>query len=89
MPTLPASSKPGEASGRTRRQSSTDKEALAALEENDVVEFMRGAVEASNAAKQNEANFALQSARLQAEVAERQAERQINLTSGGRTARAP
>lgn len=59
MPTLPASSIPGGASGRTRRQSVIEKEALAAHGGNDVVEFMRGAVEASNAAKQSEASFAL------------------------------
>lgn len=77
---LPTSSKPGSASGRSRRPSAADQAGVAALDgTNEVVDFMRGNVEATNAAKREEARIALETARMQTEMAERQAERQFRL----------
>lgn len=45
----------------------------------EVVDFMRGNVEATNAAKREEARIALETARMQTKMAERQAERQFRL----------
>lgn len=77
--TLPSSSKPGGASGRSRRPSAADREALAVLGGTEMIDFMRDSVRETNAAKEAESSAALESVRLQARVTERQAERQFEL----------
>lgn len=67
------------ASGRSSRQSAVDKEAVVAIGGKDMVDFMHDMVETANAAIAEEALNALQAARMQADVAERQAERQFKL----------
>eukprot|EP00170_Pyropia_yezoensis_P002741 contig_11516_g2746 len=77
---LRTSSKPGGATGRSRRPSAADQAGVVALDgTKEVVDFMRGNVEATNAAKREEARIALETARMQTEMAERQAERQFRL----------
>ncbi|KAK1858146.1 hypothetical protein I4F81_000758 [Pyropia yezoensis] len=67
MPTLPTSANPWGASGRTRRHSATDKEALAAFGGIEVVEFLRGAEEVAE--RQAEQQFKLNERREDRESA--------------------
>lgn len=76
---LPSSSKPGGASGRSRRPSTADREALAVLGGAEMIDFMSYSLQATNAAKEAESNGPLESVRLQARGPERQSERQIEL----------
>lgn len=70
---------PGGASGRSRRPSAADREGLASLGGNKMVDFLRHTLQATNAAKESESSAALKSVRVQARVAERQADRQFTL----------